>query len=526
MNFLVEFTTRNYKVRNSMAIRLKELYPGSKFGGIISAHGDIKKYLESQKEVDYEFLYDITYIQEEFLKEDVPIEEIKIFEESIPEKSLWRFIAIDRKWGYQFIKGSLTAPYYSNKEINCEDIQRIVGGYIRFYKKVLSEFNTDVVIFMLGVHSVQAPIFEQVCKNMKVAYISPAVTKIQNYFSITSNKEMLFPQIKDTYLKSIQGELVIDPSPGEKSYEEMHSSLMNQNSTYYFDQGDNYVKKLKASKKFSFIHMVLRCIASTYLGWYRMRTSEKQKAGKGIRFSFKYLPYYIYYNLYRACQGRKLFENSFYDTHNPNEKYIYFPLHVVPEYTLLVRGNMWINQLFIIENLAKSIPLDYKVYVKEHPANIGWRVRPFSFYKEIKSYTNVKLIPTYLDNNLMIKNSQLVITVTGTAGWEAVLFHNKPVINLCEDFYDISGLSKRIHNMVDLSKEIQSEIKRISGISMEERKKRLVYLINAIIINSSWADEPLTVLGEEGPPASEKEVMDSGTLLGNEIGKYLDRFQN
>ena len=146
--------------------------------------------------------------------------------------------------------------------------------------------------------------------------------------------------------------------------------------------------------------------------------------------------------------------------------------------------------------------------------------------KEIKSYTNVKLIPPYLDNHQIIKNSQLVITVTGTPGWEALLFHNKPVINLCEDFYEITGLSKRIHNIADLSKEIQSEIKRISEISTEERKRRIVCLLNAIIINSSWADKPLRVLGEEEAPVSEQEVMDAGTLLGNEIGKYLDRLQN
>jgi len=526
MNFLIEFTTRNYKVRNSMAIHLKKLYPGSRFGGIISAHGAIKKYLESQKEVGYEFLYDITNIQEEFLKEDVPIEEIKDFEESIPGKSLWRFVAVDREWGYQFIKGSIPVMYFSKKRVNYENIQRIVGGYSRFFKKVLSGFNADVVIFMLGAHSVQAPILEQVCKNLKITYISPAITKIQNYFSITSNKEMLFPQIKEAYLKNIQGELVTDSSPGEKSYEEMHSSLKNKNSTYYFDQGDNYVKKLKANKGFSFIYLVLKRIATTFLHWYQLRTLEKQKAGKSSRYSFKSLLYFNYYNLYKVYQGRKLLKKSFYDKYNPNEKYIYFPLHVVPEYALLVRGNMWINQLFIIENLAKSIPLDYKVYVKEHPGTIGWRVRPFSFYKEIKSYTNVKLIPPYLDNHQIIKNSQLVITVTGTPGWEALLFHNKPVINLCEDFYEITGLSKRIHNIADLSKEIQSEIKRISEISTEERKRRIVCLLNAIIINSSWADKPLRVLGEEDAPVSEQEVMDAGTLLGNEIGKYLDRLQN
>ena len=82
MNFFFFFTTLNYKPWNSVAIHLKHLYPGSRFAGIISAHGNIKKYLENQKEIEYEFLYDIYNIEAKFIKEDLAEEEVREFEET------------------------------------------------------------------------------------------------------------------------------------------------------------------------------------------------------------------------------------------------------------------------------------------------------------------------------------------------------------------------------------------------------------------------------------------------------------
>jgi hypothetical protein len=68
MRFLLEFTTVNYKVRHATALELKKLYPDSVFAGTASSHGDIaRKYLESQQDINYEFLYNMRDVVNGFL---------------------------------------------------------------------------------------------------------------------------------------------------------------------------------------------------------------------------------------------------------------------------------------------------------------------------------------------------------------------------------------------------------------------------------------------------------------------------
>ena len=122
---------------------------------------------------------------------------------------------------------------------------------------------------------------------------------------------------------------------------------------------------------------------------------------------------------------------------------------------------MWINQLTTIEALAKSVPFDWKVYVKEHPSKVSIGVRPPSFYEEIKSYPNVDFIPMDTDPHEVIKNSQLVVVISSTPGWEAILLHGKPVIHLVSQLFEITGLSKRCNNLLEISKDIHTEINRI-----------------------------------------------------------------
>ena len=531
MNFFIFFTTLNYQLVHSTAIQLKTLYPDSRFAGIISAHGDVKGFFAKQSEIEYESLHEITNIESAFLKEDIPFEELREFEETLPEKSLWRLIAVDRKWGYQFSKGALPLALQSKKEVNRDNALRVAGGYVRFFKKVLSEFNADVVLFKLGSHSMAVLILEQICKNMNIFHLAPVATRVQNYFAITTNKDTTLYQIRNTYEKIIQGQLRIDSSPGEKCYYEMLAALNKQNTTYYYDQGDLLVEELKPAKQSNLIVSSLKSIIGTTLEWKNVRNLERNKE-RGLdetdammeksRFPLKSLFYKYYYNLRHLYQKKKAFDKSFYDEFDFNEKYLYFPLQVVPEYTLQVQANIWINQLHTIEVLAKSIPFDWKIYVKEHPAQVLYRVRPFSFYKELKAYPNVKLIPFYVDKHQITKNCQLIVTKTGTVGWEAILFYGRPVINLTEAFYDVTQLSERVFSLLDIGKEIHEAYRRINRIPQEERKKRLICLLNAVILHSFWVDTPLSFVGDDPTPPSEEDVWKMGKVLGRAIKKYLD----
>jgi capsule polysaccharide modification protein KpsS len=125
----------------------------------------------------------------------------------------------------------------------------------------------------------------------------------------------------------------------------------------------------------------------------------------------------------------------YFKVDNPNlkKKYVFVPLHYQPEAATLVCAEKYEKQLFLLDSLAKSIPADTVIYVKEHYALLGHK--QISFYKEIIKYPNIFLVNPWFDSHLLIKNAEAVVALTGTAGFEAVLYR-KPVILLGRIFYE------------------------------------------------------------------------------------------
>jgi len=113
------------------------------------------------------------------------------------------------------------------------------------------------------------------------------------------------------------------------------------------------------------------------------------------------------------------------------EKYVLYPLHFQPEASTLVLAPYYLDQLALIENMAKSLPVGYRLYVKEHFTSQGRR--PFSFYKRIKKTFGVRLLGPHEDSWQLIQNASAIAVITGTMGWEALLFE-KPVITFGEVF--------------------------------------------------------------------------------------------
>ena len=116
------------------------------------------------------------------------------------------------------------------------------------------------------------------------------------------------------------------------------------------------------------------------------------------------------------------------------EKFLLYPVHFQPEASTMVQAPFFENQLSVIENIARSLPVDIKLYVKDHYAALGSKY--LTFYKRIKELPNVKLIDPFIDSHALIQQSEAVITITGTVGWEAILY-DKPVIIFGDVYYDI-----------------------------------------------------------------------------------------
>ena len=137
---------------------------------------------------------------------------------------------------------------------------------------------------------------------------------------------------------------------------------------------------------------------------------------------------------------RRKFRKRFIDKyfiHNftNSEKFVFYPLQVEPERTVSF-DVFFSNQIEIIKNIAKSLPVEYKLYVKEHYNMIFRAWRPISTYRELMNLPNVKLLHPSVSPSKVLDNCSLVITLSSTAGLDAA-FHNKPSIVLSDVMYSV-----------------------------------------------------------------------------------------
>jgi len=171
---------------------------------------------------------------------------------------------------------------------------------------------------------------------------------------------------------------------------------------------------------------------------------------------------------------REKFLNNFASKSIPKNKFIYYPLAVQPESSTSVRAPFHLNQLSIIQNIAKSIPIDYILCVKEHPGQKPKFWRPINFYESILSLPNVKLIHPAVKSFDLITKCDLVTLINASTGLEA-LFFKKPVIVFSDVFYSLVSMVKKISDFNDLTKSIHDSLNNFSFNSNE-----LSFLINSI----------------------------------------------
>ncbi len=129
-------------------------------------------------------------------------------------------------------------------------------------------------------------------------------------------------------------------------------------------------------------------------------------------------PFNRYFQIRHLCFFERIleYENSEVDL---DRKFVYFPLHLQPEMSTSTLGGIYSDQLSAIETLARIIPDDYFIYIKENPKQRG-QMRGKQFFSRLDRIRKVKVLPSYVDTHELIRQARYVATITGTAGYEAI----------------------------------------------------------------------------------------------------------
>ena len=151
-----------------------------------------------------------------------------------------------------------------------------------------------------------------------------------------------------------------------------------------------------------------------------------------------------------------------------SEKFIYFPLGLDQEHSLLIGAPYYTNQIETIRHVAKSIPINYKLYVKEHPFSGTRNWRSISDYKEIMNIPNVRLLHHSIPNDELFQNCSLVIAAMGSSCLDAA-FYGKPSIIFGKMFYSILPSVHHVETLSKLPEIIRSSLQESVNLQDIER---------------------------------------------------------
>jgi len=129
---------------------------------------------------------------------------------------------------------------------------------------------------------------------------------------------------------------------------------------------------------------------------------------------------------------RALSITRYYQTTALDESFLLYPLHFHPEASTSVLAQDFIDELSLIKSIAFRLPTNMRLYVKEHPSAVA--LQPRSFYKQLATLPNVRLLASGMSAKALIRRSRGVVCVTSTLGFEAAVL-NKPVISFGDVLY-------------------------------------------------------------------------------------------
>jgi hypothetical protein len=226
---------------------------------------------------------------------------------------------------------------------------------------------------------------------------------------------------------------------------------------------------------------------------------------------------YLLASPFEALRGRllriaktRVLDRPHFENEVPREKFVFFPLHFQPELTTLILAPYAVNQIAVIENLAKTLPIDHVLCVKEHKASLGRR--PLGYYAAIRRLPNVRLVSPYLDSHELVKRSSAVCVISSTVGWEAILYE-KPVVTIGDVCYNSFDLVSRVRSWEEVPYALRAGIDRFAP----DHELLLKYV--AATLNGTYAGDVFHPPGAATSPSlAPDNISDVADAIASELG--------
>ncbi len=447
-------------------------------------------FIEKKKKIDFKYLTN--------------------FEKIISSQNIWKMISADRQYGRNYIHD---IHGYNSKLSSNTDI--ILSNFVEIAKKlenIIKKFKPDVIFIPNGLSGLDVTILDSLAKSYGIKILTPEPYRFKNYFFYSKNLISENKSLKIKYLnvkKNFKTTSKISKIYNEIIYRKKNISV----------DADETIKTITELKKKIAFKKFLNGLFYTSLKHIYFFLCFKF----GIKTN--HLKFLTNYDLVKSINlelKTKKCLNYLLDFKliKKKEKYIYYPLHLNPETSTLLKGNDYMNQQYLINFISKNIPSDCKLYVKEHPAMLTSHPRKISFFENLNKLPNVRLLNPLENSRKIISKAEAVIVVDGSSALEALL-SRVPLVTLKQFNYDFLNLSVSNKNIDDLFIDIKNAIKKIKKITDKNFELKIKYLLKLILENSYSLRDPDTFYYFSKNP-SEKDLEVCAEDLANSLIRELN----
>ena len=397
---------------------------------------------------------------------------LQSLEKDFGDPFLWNALLADRR----IYNGILTkakqdyAPRFSHTQMLCI-LQNAFTSILRFF----DEIKPDVVVGGFTPVTFGEYVFYLIAKPRGIKYLNLNPTKILNYVTFSEEIYREFPHVVRDYNQYLQSDC------RDTFCEDAEDYIKNKSRKY---EGVVLYRPVFPWENWFFSVVKWPFIIVKY--YLSKKHLDNQTRGAHFDYFNKQI-----LNPIKDKAIRKILPYTSVDE-LANSQYAYYPLHVEPEIALSLFGREYLNQIELVRNISRSIPVTWKLVVKDHPAGVGRR--NIRYYRKLLEIPNVVLVNHYIDSKNIIENAKMVFTVSGFSGFEAVL-KKRPVITFGKTFYDT--LPKCMVRNISALQTLPLAVRTLLG-DYQYCENEIICLIAAIIKNSVQLNLYTQILKKKG----------------------------
>jgi hypothetical protein len=333
-----------------------------------------------------------------------------------------------------------------------KEILIIIENSLIFFKDILEKEKPKMVLMQTPGENISNILLYHLAKKMNVETLMPMDIHYKDHIHISKNNKNSEISVKIENMKESDFKKELEIYDENFIRKNNYSEVLKTISS--FDSGIN-----SFSQKIShYIKRLSNGLEPIYLN-----------VGKT---KFRLLRHRLQNGL--EIKKREQFLDNYAEKTLKNEKFLYFPLQSEPEASILMNTPFYANQINTIETIAKSIPIDHVLYVKEHPLQKLKFWRSIDDYKKIKDIPNVRFLHPSVNAQEVLEKSQGVISISGATGFEA-LFYQKPVILFGNEYYDKISMVTKIESFEGLPYKIRNTLS-----NFEFNQKELSMLVEIL----------------------------------------------